>query len=1019
MKRKSRTSRFLTCLVLALTLVFAQIPSNYAAESNADSEKYDYNSYSNSTGLKEPTAEGLKWIKENMIKTENVKLNELGLERINKERKLKKLEKLSSDLTVKEGSEVAGAASNSISAEGSTGISASSSYIPAAATLGSSVDNSELAAFPPIRSQGGIGSCVCFATTYYQMTYTVAKSYGWNTKDNTNNSNKFSPKWTYNFINGGSDGGSSYDSAYRVLSLNGAALWSDFPYNGDNTNPVNYLEWPTQSSVYKNAMKYKVDKMGYISINSSTDTPVTSPQDSDLNDIKTLLTDGYVLVIPTCIYSWNETVVKDDPATTGDNQFVGQNACYMMDGYNGSHGMTVVGYNDNIWVDINNNNQVDSGEKGAFKIANSWGTDYGNNGYMWVCYDALNTVSAVSGAPAVEFRAPIFTTAYWITVKQSYNPKFIAEFTLNHAYRNEISTYLGYSNSIDTNPALIWRPCALGDNTGGNYAFNGTTTPCDGTFALDFTDLYSANYSNTDGNWYLSVSDSFANGNPVTLKNFKIIDNVRGIELNSTSQYPQSCDGLAIVNKILSTRTVPTPADWTVQSSLPQARASLACAGINGNLYVFGNNDQTNSVMAYNPQTGVWSSKSNAYPSYYFTGAVAFNDKIYVLGSSDYTNSTLFEYNPASDSWVVKSTVPYRSYTTLVTVNNKIYIIGGSPEYDMVREYDPTTGIMSTKANIPARLADAGISSVNNKIYVFGGTDQNNYTPQNTVYVFDPVSGTWSNGSNMPIVKANFKSEVINGKIYTFGGTTENYNYSGSVEEYDPVNNTWTQAKSSMIYKIYDYYLTTLDNQIYLLGGRTDGDLSTLVASFSMGNVTGPTPTPTQTATYTPTPTQTVSSTPTPTPTAASNINVEFFNGNTSSQTATISTNFKVTNTGSAPVDLSLLKIRYYYTIDGEINQNFWCDYSNISSTKITGNFIKLATPVSNADYYLEIGFTSDSGILSPGNYVQINSRIAKSDWSQYTQTNDFSFNASSSSWVPWDKTPAYISGIKVWGINP
>lgn len=39
--------------------------------------------------------------------------------------------------------------------------------------------------------------------------------------------------------------------------------------------------------------------------------------------------------------------------------------------------MTLVGYNDNIWVDINGNGIVDNGEKGAFKIANSWGNDDG------------------------------------------------------------------------------------------------------------------------------------------------------------------------------------------------------------------------------------------------------------------------------------------------------------------------------------------------------------------------------------------------------------------------------------------------------------------------------------------------------------------------------------------------------------------------------------------------------------------------------------------------------------------
>ncbi len=43
----------------------------------------------------------------------------------------------------------------------------------------------------------------------------------------------------------------------------------------------------------------------------------------------------------------------------------------------------------------------------------------------------------------------------------------------------------------------------------------------------------------------------------------------------------------------------------------------------------------------------------------------------------------------------------------------------------------------------------------------------------------------------------------------------------------------------------------------------------------------------------------------------------------------------------------------------------------------------------------------------------------AKCDWSNYTQSNDYSFNAQSSSFASWDKTPAYILGNKVWGIEP
>ncbi len=57
--------------------------------------------------------------------------------------------------------------------------------------------------------------------------------------------------------------------------------------------------------------------------------------------------------------------------------------------------MTIVGYNDNIWIDINSNGKVDDGEKGAFKIANSHGPDYANNGFVWMAYDALNKKSSV------------------------------------------------------------------------------------------------------------------------------------------------------------------------------------------------------------------------------------------------------------------------------------------------------------------------------------------------------------------------------------------------------------------------------------------------------------------------------------------------------------------------------------------------------------------------------------------------------------------------------------------------
>lgn len=64
--------------------------------------------------------------------------------------------------------------------------------------------------------------------------------------------------------------------------------------------------------------------------------------------------------------------------------------------FSGRHALTVVGYNDNIAVDINQDGQIEDNERGALKLANSWGADDNNNGFFWLSYDALNKVSKVS-----------------------------------------------------------------------------------------------------------------------------------------------------------------------------------------------------------------------------------------------------------------------------------------------------------------------------------------------------------------------------------------------------------------------------------------------------------------------------------------------------------------------------------------------------------------------------------------------------------------------------------------------
>ncbi|MEK3735555.1 X2-like carbohydrate binding domain-containing protein [Paenibacillus sp. FSL E2-0230] len=148
-------------------------------------------------------------------------------------------------------------------------------------------------------------------------------------------------------------------------------------------------------------------------------------------------------------------------------------------------------------------------------------------------------------------------------------------------------------------------------------------------------------------------------------------------------------------------------------------------------------------------------------------------------------------------------------------------------------------------------------------------------------------------------------------------------------------------------------------------------------------------------------------------------LKVQMYNGTVTASGNTLNPKFKLVNTSTSAVALSDVKLRYYYTIDGEKAQSFFCDWSQAGSANVTGTFVKLPTAKADADYYLELGFSSAAGSLAAGASIDIQVRVAKEDWSNYTQTGDYSFNAVDTNFVDWTKAPAYISGNLIWGSEP
>jgi hypothetical protein len=491
----------------ALLGMIAILASGMPAAQDADA--------SHAMGLIPLDARQIGEITANWERISGVGLNALGYERVNLVRAQKGRPALDPTIVRPVGDEHDG----TLAAQAASVLSTSLSP-EILADLPVAVDNSQLRFFPPIRNQGSLGSCASFASTYYQFSYMTAFQKDLDIRDPGDNTNKYSPKWTYNMVNDGKNDGSNFYDNYAILEKHGAATWDAFPYDS------NFTAWCLDTAAWRAALRVRTRITQYV-YNASSDL--------GLEQIKGLLTDGYILVFGTYINSWIQTTILDDPSTSDDDPAVGRFVSYWMNGYDGAHAMTIVGYNDAIWIDINANGLIDTGEKGAFRIANSWGTSWRESGFTWLAYDALRDVSAVAGGPSAG-RVGAFQgdMVFVLRARDNYVPYVVGEFTVSHAKRDQMRASLGRSSTSQTSPSTTWTPSML-RNQGGALAFDGSTTAVSGTFVLDFTDILAAGAGLQ--RYYLGINDN-ASGDPATLSAFKIVDATTDPDTETVSSMP-------------------------------------------------------------------------------------------------------------------------------------------------------------------------------------------------------------------------------------------------------------------------------------------------------------------------------------------------------------------------------------------------------------------------------------------------------------------------------------------------
>ncbi len=406
-----------------------------------------------------------------------------------------------------------------------------------ASSLPSSVDNSTSPYFPEIDTQGSLNSCVPFACTYYQFTYEMNRLRGvTTTKDNT-----FSPKWAFNFLNHGTGSGTNYALVYGILKQHGCPFNKSFPYDAKD-----YLSWSTDEKVWREAMRYRLKDHQLFERIGTEGLEITSPDDADLLPIKASLANGDILTCSTFITSVEKgkKKFKTNPNAPENDKYVNEQYLRELPATEGGHRMTIVGYNDNLWCDINENDKVDPGEMGALKIANSWGKNYANKGFLWFAYDSLNHVSCVEGIKENPNRYHALTEITRMEVCANEGNDIYLKFTVNTSNRQKFSVIFEASlHGSEYKRYMLDDARYFG--TSDNNAFDGTKNACDATFVYPLNDLCPEltkdNFEDYD--FSITIKDTASDSSTVIVKNVSLVNEHTGREYKANANYPATLNG--------------------------------------------------------------------------------------------------------------------------------------------------------------------------------------------------------------------------------------------------------------------------------------------------------------------------------------------------------------------------------------------------------------------------------------------------------------------------------------------
>jgi hypothetical protein len=395
-------------------------------------------------------------------------------------------------------------------------------------TLPYKIDHSESEHFRDMFVQSGM-SCGQASSTGVCFTYEMNAAR--NLEANVN-SHLYPTGFVYNWDAGDWGGsGVSYYHTLEVLRMVGTPNQEEY---GGTIDAGGNIRWMTGYDLYYSTMKNRITGAYKLNVGDAAGLQIFK---NWMNDHLNGDDDGGCAIFYSGVPSPTETL----PAGTEEaGKFV------LTDFYAGtSHSMAILGYNDSIRFDYNNDGQYTNNidingdsqvtmadwEIGGIKMCNTYsgGPAWANGGFCYIMYKNIADGSFWNDVVHV------------MTVNPTYDPQLTAKVNITYNRRKKIKVYAGISiNTSASMPEHVIDLPILDYQAGDNF-MTGGTTESDKTmeFGIDLTPLLNFITPGQEAKYFIQVYENDADGTGTgTLNSFSLINYSSGSPVETVCSSP-------------------------------------------------------------------------------------------------------------------------------------------------------------------------------------------------------------------------------------------------------------------------------------------------------------------------------------------------------------------------------------------------------------------------------------------------------------------------------------------------